>query len=122
MLKYVKVCQSITEEKMINICLNSIVSKVHLMIDLIKKSPLNEKEQDILRGDEMEREKIDAVYDSYVNGATDSAIKNGVSRSSILDGEKEKLSNEKEKDLDVLEYNTQSAINENERDKSFNKR
>ena len=31
---------------MINICLNSIVSKVHLMIDLIKKSPLNEKEQD----------------------------------------------------------------------------
>ena len=34
------------DKKMINICLNSIVSKVDLMIDFIKKSPLNEKEQD----------------------------------------------------------------------------
>lgn len=79
-----------------------------------KISEIDKSNRLILTETEAKKRKIEDEYDKRIIDATDKAIKNGVSRSSILEGEREKFSESKDDDVATLSLNTENALKSNE--------
>ncbi|MBR2377628.1 MAG: hypothetical protein IKA85_07685 [Clostridia bacterium] len=79
-----------------------------------KISEIDKSNRLILTETEAKKRKIEDEYDKRITDATDKAIKNGVSRSSILEGEREKFSESKDDDVATLSLNTENALKSNE--------
>lgn len=86
------------------------------------KDALNDLEykgSQIVSNSKEKQSKIEDDYDKILSDTTDKAIKNGISRSSILDGEIEKHLGDKESEIDLLLSNTQTAVLSNENQKEI---
>lgn len=80
---------------------------------------LDYKKFEILYDKESKEGKINDNYKQVVADTTDKAIKNGVSRSSIYEGEQEKNISDRQNEIGKLEKETETAISNNDKEREL---
>ena len=90
--------------------------------DIKNKGNINDleyKKSEILSNKETKEGEIDKNYKNAIDNTTDKAIKNGISRSTIYQGEKDKYLEEKKDEIDKLVLDTDKAVENTEKQKEI---
>lgn len=76
----------------------------------IELKELNDKKQQAVNDSKIDVEKIEKFYDDEAKDSKNSAIKNGISRSTILDGQVESIKNFKKADVEKVNKDLEETL------------